>query len=153
MSRTSVWVVGLLGCVMLIGLAVRTRPSNVRRHAQTQGTRSVSASAVAQISQLATPMQAIPPRAPQAGRSLHPSDRVTPTGSSSPSDLRLPAPVSERVRTRQTRDWDDPSLDPSSTREPPRPLLPPSARPHTPAIEPSQAEWRRLRHEEDAVAY
>lgn len=145
MTRRSLWLMGVLGCVMIVGITLLARPSRVQpRHegqenlppaASLDSTRDVVLSAVEWTA--------------QAGPSLHASDRVIRT----PSDPLSPTPLAEPVRAQQARDWDDPSLDPSMKREPPTPILPPEARPKQPAIEPSQAEWRRMRREDDAVVY
>ena len=128
MTRRSLWVMGALGCVRIIGITLLARPSRVRPRHEGQ--------------------ENLPPAA-QAGPSLHASDRVIRTPS---APLSL-TPLAEPVRAQQAGDWDDPSLDPSMKREPPTPILPPEAQPKQPAIEPSQAEWRRMRREDDAVVY
>ena len=132
MTRRSLWLMGLLGCVMSVGITFLARPSRVQPRHEGQESLHVPASPAA-----------------QAGPSLHASDRVIRT----PSDHLSLTPLAEPVRAQQARDWDDPSLDPSMKREPPTPTLPPEARPTQPAIEPSQAEWRRMRREDAAVVY
>ena len=132
MTRSSLWLMGVLGCVMIVGTTLLIRPSGVQPRHEGQESLPVPTSPAA-----------------QAGSSLHASDRVIRT----PSDHLSLTPLAEPVRAQQARDWDDPSLDPSMKREPPTPTLPPEARPQQPAIEPSQADWRRLRREDDAVVY
>ena len=153
MTHRSLWLAGSLGCVIIVGLVLRARPPTAQPGRTPPMGADVSSSTAAPASPV---MPALIP-----GR---PEDREA--GGQHPSSL----PLSERVNTTQaglpaapqrtnsasaaqTGDWDDPSLDPSMKREPPAPILPPEARPTRPAIEPSQAEWRRLHRNDDALAY
>jgi hypothetical protein len=122
MARHAVWLVGLLGLLIVLGVSWYARSLKLR----------------------------IPHEHPRASASSVLSPQVTIRESlPSPSDPDVSAPeVMHGVGY-----WDDPSLPASMKREPPAPRIPPEARPKRPAIDPPQAEWRRLRQDDEAIAY
>ena len=127
-SRDTFWLISAL--VGLVAVSVYTR-------------RAVQLSSQASIRQQSE-------HPPNRSDNLSSVERRIQSGSLLPSG-RHAQPYQEQGH--HPDDWDDPSLDPAMKRQPPTPILPPSARPEEPAIEPPEPEWRRLRRQEEAIAY